>query len=84
MKTAGNTVNEIVPKPRRYAVGHRLFIEYGEMQRDLIRICRQPPKAVSLIRAMSREFLRANRKRQFQKPVSHVRIMPGAHFRGGS
>jgi hypothetical protein len=66
--------------PRRYAIGHRLFIEYGEMQRDLIRICRQPPKAISLLRAMSRECLRANRKRQIQKPVSQVRILPGAHF----
>jgi hypothetical protein len=64
--------------PRRYAIGHRLFIEYGEMRRDLIRICRQPPKAVSLLRAMSRECLRANRKRQIQKPVSQVRILPGA------
>ena len=57
---------------------HRLFIEYGETQRDRTRMVQPPPKSNLLLRGINRERSSTSKKVEVQKPVSQVRILPGA------
>jgi hypothetical protein len=57
---------------------HRLFIEYAEMQRDRTRIVQLPPRPMSLLSDIGRERSSNSTKPKIQKPVSQVRILPGA------
>jgi hypothetical protein len=41
-----------------------------------------PPKLNLLLRAINRERSSTSKKVEVQKPVSQVRILPGAHCRG--
>jgi hypothetical protein len=77
-------------QPRTPRFAHRLFIEYDETQRDRTRMVQPPPKSNLLIRAINRERSSTSKKVEVQKPVSQVRILPGAqcgvsgHCRGHS
>ena len=65
-------------QPRTPRFAHRLFIEYGETQRDRTRMVQAPPKSNLLLRAINRERSSTSEKVEVQKPVSQVRILPGA------
>jgi hypothetical protein len=57
---------------------HRLFIEYGATQRDRTGMAQPPPKSNLLLKAINRERSSTSKKVEVQKPVSQVRILPGA------